>query len=461
MTSYWDLDLAAAERGFAATQRAFHDHTLAAREGCGRAVARSHFHVVGERRLQGFLLALGRWRSRAALACGAGLARRGGVGEDPGRADAEGAGVRIRRSAEVMADEYRVALTPAGANQLVRRGTTCGWSTGRRGLGPPRRGRRERVGARVGARRGLGLRPGVKVKEPQPAEFGLPARRPGALRPTLTSPRTRRGRRAGRVGPPRGIRDRGGPRRAPAAAGAHERDRGPPGGAGRGHALERPPERPRRAAGRGGRGRAGVGGRRSAPASSGRNAAIVAAGMQAHVQVLDTDLGRLRELGARAGRPGDPAALHAPGDRGVSCRRPPTCWSGPGARRRRAARRPREPRALRLMRPGSVIVKSPLTRAAASRPPRRPPTRTRSHASNGVVHYWLRTSPARCPVRPPGAGQRHPPHTSASPRRGWRRSSRPAGRGLGQRAAREDREPDRRRGAGRLRPPGGRGGGVG
>ena len=44
---------------------------------------------------------------------------------------------------------------------------------------------------------------------------------------------------------------------------------------------------------------------------------MVAAGMQAHVAVLDTDLGRLRELELALGRPGDPAALHAPGDRGA------------------------------------------------------------------------------------------------------------------------------------------------
>ena len=78
MTSYWDLDLAAAERGFAATQRAFPDHTLAAREGLrARELARSDFHVVGERRRQGFLLALGALAVVAALACGAGLARTG------------------------------------------------------------------------------------------------------------------------------------------------------------------------------------------------------------------------------------------------------------------------------------------------------------------------------------------------------------------------------------------------
>jgi hypothetical protein len=51
---------------------------LAAREGLrARELARSDFHVVGERRRQGFLLALGALAVVAALACGAGLARTG------------------------------------------------------------------------------------------------------------------------------------------------------------------------------------------------------------------------------------------------------------------------------------------------------------------------------------------------------------------------------------------------
>jgi hypothetical protein len=81
MDAFWDLDLAAAQRGLAATERAFPDHPLAPLEARrARELAAADFDLVGERRRQGFLLALGALAVAAALACAAGLARQGGRG---------------------------------------------------------------------------------------------------------------------------------------------------------------------------------------------------------------------------------------------------------------------------------------------------------------------------------------------------------------------------------------------
>ena len=65
MAAFWDLDMAAAQRGFAAAERAFPDHTLAAHEGL-RALQLA---------AADFALAVA-----AAVACAIGLARQGGRG---------------------------------------------------------------------------------------------------------------------------------------------------------------------------------------------------------------------------------------------------------------------------------------------------------------------------------------------------------------------------------------------
>jgi hypothetical protein len=91
MASFWGLDLAAARRGLSATLDAYEDHTLAAREERrARALAAADFTLVGERRRQGFLLALGALAVAAALACGVGLARQGARGRGTLRAPTEG-----------------------------------------------------------------------------------------------------------------------------------------------------------------------------------------------------------------------------------------------------------------------------------------------------------------------------------------------------------------------------------
>ena len=81
MAEFWDLDLAGARRGLAATLAAFPDHTLAEREEArARELAAAEFDLVGERRRQGFLLALGALAAVAAVTCGLGLARLRGRG---------------------------------------------------------------------------------------------------------------------------------------------------------------------------------------------------------------------------------------------------------------------------------------------------------------------------------------------------------------------------------------------
>jgi hypothetical protein len=76
MGSFWTLDFPAAERGFASTLAAFEDHTLARRETARAAgLADADYRLRGERRVQGFLLALGALAVVAAAACGIALAR--------------------------------------------------------------------------------------------------------------------------------------------------------------------------------------------------------------------------------------------------------------------------------------------------------------------------------------------------------------------------------------------------
>jgi S1-C subfamily serine protease len=90
MVAYWGLDLAAAQRSLAAAERAFPDHTLAGLEARrARELARADFALIGGRRRQGFLLALGALAVVAAAACGVGLARQGGRGRGSLRAPTE------------------------------------------------------------------------------------------------------------------------------------------------------------------------------------------------------------------------------------------------------------------------------------------------------------------------------------------------------------------------------------
>ncbi|MCC6830220.1 MAG: alanine dehydrogenase [Thermoleophilia bacterium] len=205
--------------------------------------------------------------------------------------------MRVGVPAEVKSDEYRVALTPAGALELVRRGHEV-WVQSGAGAGASYTDEAyERVGARVGdAAACWGSDLVLKVKEPMPSEFGF--LRDGqilftylhlAANPGVADALCRAGTTAlayetvedakGRLPLLAPMSEVAG--RLAVQAGARY--------------LEMP---------RGGRGVL-LGGVAGVPPGNvviigagivGRNAAVVATGMQAHVTVLDTDVERMRDL---------------------------------------------------------------------------------------------------------------------------------------------------------------------
>ncbi|WP_217914105.1 alanine dehydrogenase [Miltoncostaea marina] len=305
--------------------------------------------------------------------------------------------MRIGVPAEVKPDEYRVALTPAGAHELVRRGHEVRVERGA-GLGSGLADAAyERVGAALGdAADAWGCDLVLKVKEPQPGEFGF-LRDDQTLFTYL------------HLAANAGVADA--LRRAGTTAIAYETVEDAEGRlpllapmseiAGRlavqagARYLERP---------LGGRGvlLGGVAG--VAPGSVviigagivGVNAAIVAAGMQAHVTVLDVDLGRLRRLEMTlAGRV---TLLHS--TRLAIEELLPTADLVVGAVLVPGARAPRlvEREALATMRPGSVVADVAVDQGgcfATSRPT--------THSDpvfvvDGVVHYCVANMPGAVPV---------------------------------------------------------------
>ena len=305
--------------------------------------------------------------------------------------------MRIGVPAEIKADEYRVALTPAGANELVRHGHDV-WVEHGAGEGSDfPDAAYERVGARIGdAAAAWGCDLVVKVKEPLPSEFGylhddqvLFTYLHLAANPGVADALRRAGTTAIAM---ETVEDRDGrlPLLAPMSeiagrlavqAGAHH--------------LERPHE---------GRGvlLGGVAG--VAPGSVvvigagivGTNAAIVAAGMQAHVQVLDTDLGRLRELElALAGRV---TLLHSTRLAIEELLPAADLLVGavlvPGARAPTLVGRD----ALRLMRPGSVIVDVAVDQGGCIETSRPTTHSDPVYAVDGVVHYGVANMPGAVPV---------------------------------------------------------------
>ena len=128
----------------------------------------------------------------------------------------------------------------------------------------------------------------------------------------------------------------------------------------------------------------------------GTNAAVVAAGMQAHVAVLDTDLGRLRELELMlAGRM---TLLHS--TRLAIEELLPTADLVVGAVLVPGARAPtlisRE--SLRLMRPGSVIVNVAVDQGGCVETSRPTTHSDPVYEVNGVVHYGVANMPGAVPV---------------------------------------------------------------
>ncbi len=98
--------------------------------------------------------------------------------------------MRVGVPAEVKDDEYRVALTPAGANELVRHGHEV-WVERGGGEGSDfPDAAYERVGARIGdAAAAWGCELVLKVKEPSPPSSAT-SRTTRCSSPTCTSPRT-------------------------------------------------------------------------------------------------------------------------------------------------------------------------------------------------------------------------------------------------------------------------------
>ena len=205
--------------------------------------------------------------------------------------------MRIGVPAEVKPDEYRVALTPAGAYELTRRGHEV-WVEHDAGAGSGLADEAyTRVGAGIGdAAAAWGCDLVLKVKEPQPSEFGF--LRDDQVLFTYLHLAANAGvadalRRAGTTGIAyETVEDRDGrlPLLAPMSevAGKIATQAGA-------FMLERP---------LGGRGVL-LGGVPGVPAATvmvigggvvGMNAAFIAIGMEADVFVFDTDIDRLRDL---------------------------------------------------------------------------------------------------------------------------------------------------------------------
>ena len=305
--------------------------------------------------------------------------------------------MRVGVPREIKADEYRVALTPAGANELVRAGHEV-WVERGAGLGASIGDQAyERVGARIGdtgAAWGCDLV--LKVKEPQPAEFPL-LREDQVLFTYLhlaAAPDVAHALRAAGTTAIayETVQDDAG--RLPLLAPMSEI-------AGRlavqagARYLEKP---------LGGRGvlLGGVAG--VAPGSVvvigggivGINAAMVAAGMQAHVAVLDTNLARLRELElVLAGRVTllystrlAIAELIASADLVVGA------VLIPGARAPRLVTR----EMLRAMRPGSVVADVAVDQGGCFETTRPTTHSDPVYTEEGVIHYCVANMPGAVPV---------------------------------------------------------------
>jgi alanine dehydrogenase len=305
--------------------------------------------------------------------------------------------MRVGVPAEVKADEYRVALTPAGANELVRHGHEV-WVERGAGEGSDfPDASYERVGARLGdTAAAWGCDLVLKVKEPQPSEFGYLSDEQVlftylhlAANPGVADALRRAGTTAIAY---ETVEDRD--RRLPLLAPMSEIAGRLSVQAGARH-LERP---------LGGRGvlLGGVAG--VAPGSVvvlgagsvGTNAAVIAAGMQAHVAVLDTDLGRLRELElALAGRV---TLLHS--TRLAIEELLPTADLVVGGVLLPGARAPKliSREALGLMRRGSVIVDVAVDQGGCVETSRPTTHSDPVYEVDGVIHYCVANMPGAVPI---------------------------------------------------------------
>ncbi len=305
--------------------------------------------------------------------------------------------MRIGVPAEVKADEYRVALAPAGALELVRQGHEV-WVQAGAGAGAGFANEDyARVGAQIGdAHAAWGGTLILKVKEPQPSEFGFLHDDQAlftylhlAANPRVADALKRAGTTAIAYETVEGADGRL-PLLAPMSeiAGRLAVQAGA-------RYLERP---------LGGRGvlLGGVAG--VAPGSVvilgggivGTNAAVVAAGMQAHVAVLDTNLDRLRELELLlAGRV---TLLHSTQLAVEELLPTADLVVGavllPGARAPRLVRR----EALRTMRPGSVVVDVAVDQGGCIETTRPTTHSDPVYTVDDVLHYCVANMPGAVPV---------------------------------------------------------------
>ncbi len=305
--------------------------------------------------------------------------------------------MRIGVPAEVKQDEYRVALTPSGAYELVRDGHEVWVETGAGvGAGCPDSDY-ERVGANIGDTGAAWLGELiVKVKEPQPSEFGflhddqiLFTYLHLAANPGVADALRRSGTTAVAY---ETVEDR--ERRLPLLAPMSEI-------AGRLsiQAGARYLERPMGGSGVLLGGVAGV-----APGtvvivgagSVGVNAAMVATGIQANVVVVDTDLNRLRALEGIL--PGRVTLLHS--SRLTLEELLPTADLVVGAVLQPGALSPRLITAdsLELMRPGSVVVDVAVDQGGCIETSRPTTHSDPVFTVSGITHYCVANMPGAVPV---------------------------------------------------------------
>ena len=194
-----------------AAELAAGDFSLSGRPAARRAAGDRDRRGPGGARLRGGP------RRPSHAAGGPGRPRAVGYGASVERRDRCGSASRPRSRA--TSTGWR--STPAGALELTRRGHEVWVQAGAgAGVGPPRRGVRARRRARSATRRGrLGRRAGAEGEGAPAVRVRLPPRRPGPLH--LPAPRRQPGRRrraaaGGHDG--HRLRDRRGPRGAPAPA---------------------------------------------------------------------------------------------------------------------------------------------------------------------------------------------------------------------------------------------------
>lgn len=305
--------------------------------------------------------------------------------------------MRVGVPAEVKSDEYRVALTPAGALELVRRGHEVWVQAGAGDGASYPDDAYARVGANVGdAAACWGCDLVLKVKEPQPSEFGF--LRDDQILFTYLHLAANAGVAAAlcRAGTTalayETVEDANG--RLPLLAPMSEV-------AGRlavqagARYLERP---------RGGRGVL-LGGVAGVPPGNvviigagivGRNAAVVATGMQAHVTVLDTDVERMRDLELMLGGrvTFQYSTRLAIEELIVTADLVVGAVLLPGARAPRLVTR----EMIGTMRPGSVVVDVAVDQGGCIETARPTTHSDPVYEVDGVVHYCVANMPGAVPV---------------------------------------------------------------